>query len=143
MKFVALGGMTSAMATLVAPESFALVICSIALPSAALLLALSAVLVLAYTVLKSQKTCSVISDRLSEYCIFVYSSFLKPHTEGDEVGQQAALESFYKVQVACTRNSTATFVAVLIQMTRPTSTMQRGKDCCVAGKTCWLWLQLN
>lgn len=30
---------------------------------------------------------------------FFYSSFLKPHSEDEAVGQQAALESFYKVQV--------------------------------------------
>lgn len=96
--------MTFAMATSGAPESFSLVIRSISLPASARLLVLSAVLFLAYTVFRSQKTVSLVHGRLVEYCIFVYSSFLKPHSKGDEVGQQAALESFYKVQVACITN---------------------------------------
>ena len=40
------------------------------------------------------------SKTVATYARFFYASFLKPHTgDGTSVGQQAALESFYKVQV--------------------------------------------
>ena len=36
---------------------------------------------------------------LVSYSKFVYASFLKPHPNGSDGGQQSALESFYQTQV--------------------------------------------
>lgn len=36
---------------------------------------------------------------VASFCKFFYSNFMKPHSGDDSSGQQAALESFYKVQV--------------------------------------------
>ncbi|KAL8829219.1 MAG: hypothetical protein Q9170_006263, partial [Blastenia crenularia] len=63
-----------------------------------LLLVLSLLPLALYAILRNQKALLSIRDQLLEYCTFFYSSFLKPHSEDDGLGQQAALESFYKVQ---------------------------------------------
>lgn len=75
---------------------------SFILPASALVLVLSALLFFAYVVFGSQKVSPRVLDHLLEYCTFFYSSFLKPHSKDTGSDQQAALESFYKVQVACT-----------------------------------------
>lgn len=52
-----------------------------------------------FVVLSNSKA-SVKSSGLATYARFFYASFLKPHTgDGEDTGQQAALESFYKAQV--------------------------------------------
>lgn len=38
-------------------------------------------------------------NTIAEVSRFFYSSFLKPLSEDESIGQQAALESFYRVQV--------------------------------------------
>lgn len=40
-----------------------------------------------------------VNDFATSFCKLVYSNFLKPHSGDHSFGQQAALESFYKVQV--------------------------------------------
>lgn len=51
-------------------------------------------------VILSNSKASVKSSGLATYARFFYASFLKPHTgDGENTGQQAALESFYKAQV--------------------------------------------
>lgn len=40
-----------------------------------------------------------VNDSVANIGKIVYSNFLKPHSGDDSFGQQAALESFYKVQV--------------------------------------------
>ena len=52
--------------------------------------------------LVKSKTVGSINELVVAFGRFFYSSFLKPYPEGDShgaLGQQAALESFYKVQV--------------------------------------------
>ncbi|KAL8869948.1 MAG: hypothetical protein Q9174_003893, partial [Haloplaca sp. 1 TL-2023] len=61
-----------------------------------LLVVVALLLVLAF--FTAQKYSWTKYDHLSNFCTFFYSSFLKPHSQVEGSGQQAALESFYKVQ---------------------------------------------
>lgn len=71
------------------------------------LLVLSGLLLIVYAALSSQKNIQLSYNRLLSFCTFFYSSFLKPHSKEDGlVGQQGALESFYKVQVIARMSST-------------------------------------
>ena len=65
---------------------------------------------------------------------FFYASFLKPHTGDGLIGQQAALESFYKVQVR-SREFLINQVAD-IAMERLMSTMPLVEGCFAAEKIC-------
>ncbi|KAL8647690.1 MAG: hypothetical protein Q9210_005406 [Variospora velana] len=85
------------MATSLAIEPFSMILQSFTLSASALLLVFSAVLFIVYVVFRSDKVFSLL-DHILGYCTFFYSSFLKPHSEDNGSGQQAALESFYKVQ---------------------------------------------
>lgn len=76
---------------------------------------------------------------------FFYSSFLKPLSGDESIGQQAALESFYRVQVYFGSQ-------VLLHKTRrltlpvsirPMYTMRPEKDSYVGEKTCWHWWPHN
>lgn len=80
-------------------EAFHLNVRSFALSSLASLLFLFALLVTIYAVLNYRTTFSLVYNRATQHCTFFYATFLKPHPEDDGSGQQAALESFYKVQV--------------------------------------------
>lgn len=62
-------------------------------------------LLLVYVALRVQKTPWLTYTHLPNFCTFFYSTFLKPHSQDEGSGQQAALESFYKVQVARTEDS--------------------------------------
>ncbi|CAO1600314.1 hypothetical protein XANCAGTX0491_004007 [Xanthoria calcicola] len=63
------------------------------------LLVLSGLLLLVYAALSSQSKIRLSYSPVLNFCTFFYSSFLKPHSKDDSlVGQQGALESFYKVQ---------------------------------------------
>ncbi|KAL8811401.1 MAG: hypothetical protein Q9200_001835 [Gallowayella weberi] len=62
------------------------------------LLVFAAVLLAVYAALYSQRKTPLLHHRLLNFCTFFYSSFLKPHSKDDGSGQQAALESFYRVQ---------------------------------------------
>ncbi|KAL8942789.1 MAG: hypothetical protein Q9216_001474 [Gyalolechia sp. 2 TL-2023] len=89
----------SAMADSVANDHFPLVaVLSSSLLSPLFLLVLSALLLTVYVALRSQKTFQSVYTHLLDYCAFFYTTFLKPHSEVGGSGQQAALESFYKVQ---------------------------------------------
>ncbi|KAL8971234.1 MAG: hypothetical protein Q9197_003385 [Variospora fuerteventurae] len=85
------------MATSLAIEPFSMILQSFILSASVLLLVFSAVLFIVYVIFGSHKVFSRL-DHLLGYCTFFYSSFLKPHSEDNGSGQQAALESFYKVQ---------------------------------------------
>lgn len=68
------------------------------------LIAASSVLLIAAgvftTIFWKSKDLTDFFNAVSSFYKFFYASFLKPHTgDGDTTGQQAALESFYKVQV--------------------------------------------
>ncbi len=64
------------------------------------LLVLAGLLLLFYAALSSQSKIRFSYSPVLNFCTFFYSSFLKPHSKDDSlVGQQGALESFYKVQV--------------------------------------------
>lgn len=107
------------------------------LPSPFLLLILSALLLVLYVALRLQNTFQSICAQLLDYCAFFYTTFLKPHSEVDGSGQQAALESFYKVQVACTKNgSLVAFLFNLTRAIRPTSMMRPVRGYFVVEKTC-------
>lgn len=64
------------------------------------LLVLAGLLLIVYATLSSQSKIRFSYNQVLSFCTFFYSSFLKPHSKDDSlVGQQGALESFYKVQV--------------------------------------------
>ena len=64
------------------------------------LLVLVGLLLIVYAALSSQSKIRLSYNQVLNFCTFFYSSFLKPHSKDDSlVGQQGALESFYKVQV--------------------------------------------
>ncbi|KAL8901272.1 MAG: hypothetical protein Q9192_000633 [Flavoplaca navasiana] len=63
------------------------------------LLVLAGLLLIVYAALSSQCKIRLSYNQVVNFCTFFYSSFLKPHSKGNAlVGQQGALESFYKVQ---------------------------------------------
>ena len=65
------------------------------------LLVLAGLLLIVYAALSSQCKIRLSYNQVINFCTFFYSSFLKPHSkESALVGQQGALESFYKVQVS-------------------------------------------
>ncbi|KAI4197168.1 MAG: hypothetical protein LQ350_006112 [Teloschistes chrysophthalmus] len=51
-----------------------------------------------FLALKQHKAVSLLYENVIDFCTFFYSSFMKPHSQNEGSGQQAALESFYKVQ---------------------------------------------
>lgn len=69
------------------------------------------------------------------FCRFVYSNFLKPYSGDDSLGQQDALECFYKVQVRPWASSRPAEIDTLL-LVRPMSTIQRARSFFVAAKTC-------
>ncbi|KAL8714977.1 MAG: hypothetical protein Q9225_006462 [Loekoesia sp. 1 TL-2023] len=85
------------MAASIAMVQFPLAVHSFVLPSAFLLLIVFALLLIVYAFRKSPKSIWSTYDQILDYCTFFYSSFLKPHSADDGSGQQAALESFYKI----------------------------------------------
>lgn len=91
---------TSNMATSIAIDIVPLILRTSAWPFSAPILLISSVLLFIYAVFRSQKAVSFLHVHILQYFTFFYSSFLKPHSEDGGSGQQAALESFYKVQVA-------------------------------------------
>lgn len=64
------------------------------------LFALSLIVLVVFLALKQHKTVWLLYENFINFCTFFYSSFMKPHSQNEGSGQQAALESFYKVQVA-------------------------------------------
>ena len=100
-----------------------------------------AALLLLLAFFTAQKHFWIKYDHLSSFCTFFYSTFLIPHSQDEGSGQQAALESFYKVQVASTEELAA--MPCIEAFNRPMSTMPLAKSCYVVAKICWPWLPLS
>lgn len=73
-----------------------------------LLVVFFALLAILYSIIavSNRKDTSKAWNATANFAKFFYASFLKPHSkDGTHVGQQAALESFYRAQVRCKEKS--------------------------------------